>query len=116
MTTTKQRRRKHRAVIYCRISLDGSGLEAGVDRQRKDCEAFCKAKGIEVVEVLEDNDVSASRYTRRRRPEWEKAMTMLAEGTIDTIVGWHEDRLYRRPAELEGSSGAAGPGRGVPAR
>lgn len=100
MATTRHRR-KRRAAIYCRISLDGSGLEAGVDRQELDCTAFCKAQDIDVVEVLIDNDVGASRYSRKRRPGWERAMTLLEEGTIDTIVGWHEDRLYRRPAELE---------------
>lgn len=93
---------KHRAAIYCRISEDGSGLEAGVDRQRKDCLAFVQAKGIELVgEPIVDNDVSASRFSRRARPGWQEVMALLADGAIDTIVGWHADRLYRRPVELE---------------
>ncbi|MDQ3782102.1 MAG: recombinase family protein, partial [Actinomycetota bacterium] len=40
--------------VYTRISSDPSGERAGVDRQRADCEAHCKARGWEVVEVFCD--------------------------------------------------------------
>ena len=48
-----------RAAIYTRISSDSSGLRAGVERQRADCEALCGARGWEVGGVHEDNDCSA---------------------------------------------------------
>ncbi|MFP5317020.1 MAG: recombinase family protein, partial [Acidimicrobiia bacterium] len=48
-----------KAGVYTRISSDPSGERAGVDRQRADCEAHCKARGWEVVEVFCDNDASA---------------------------------------------------------
>lgn len=49
-----------RAAVYVRISLDRSGKRAGVERQRADCENLCIRRGWTVVEVFEDNSVSAT--------------------------------------------------------
>ena len=57
---------KTRAALYTRISSDPSGQRAGVERQRRDCEAHCAARGWTVVEVFEDNDASASSGKPRR--------------------------------------------------
>ncbi len=43
-----------KAGVYTRISSDPSGQRAGVERQRRDCEAHCLARGWEVVEVFCD--------------------------------------------------------------
>ena len=55
MPATKTRR----AALYLRISSDPDGERAGVERQRADCEALARRNGWEIVEVFEDNDVSA---------------------------------------------------------
>ncbi|MDQ3641713.1 MAG: recombinase family protein [Actinomycetota bacterium] len=88
-----------KAGVYTRISSDPSGERAGVDRQRADCEAHCKARGWEVVEVFCDNDASA--YGRKPRRAYERMLAAVESGNIDAIVTWHNDRLHRSPKELE---------------
>lgn len=87
------------AVIYCRISDDPTGRAAGVDRQREECVALAEAKGVDVIETLIDNDLSAT--TGKRRPGFDRVLEMVRDGSIDTIVVWHTDRLYRLPRDLE---------------
>jgi site-specific DNA recombinase len=82
-----------RAVVYLRISLDRTGDEAGVRRQREDCERRARERGWTVVEVLSDNDVSAS--GKRRRPGFERLLTAIAEGSADIVIAWALDRLQR---------------------
>jgi site-specific DNA recombinase len=89
------------AVVYCRISQDATGEAAGVERQRKDCERFCKRRGWKVAEVLVDNDISASSYSRKARPAYKRALQLVEAGEVAAIVSWHIDRLYRRPRDLE---------------
>ncbi|HRB05178.1 MAG TPA: hypothetical protein PLP26_17515, partial [Ilumatobacteraceae bacterium] len=59
-----------RAVTYCRISHDPTGLEAGVDRQQVDTDRLAAERGWLVVERVVDNDRSASRYAKRGREGW----------------------------------------------
>ena len=58
-----------RAAIYLRISNDRTGEELGVTRQREDCLAVCKHKGWTPVEYC-DNDISASSFSKKPRPEY----------------------------------------------
>jgi DNA invertase Pin-like site-specific DNA recombinase len=87
-------------AIYCRISLDSTGEQAGVERQMKDCRALARARGWEVV-LFRDDDISASKYTRKRRPAYRDMLARIRAGEIGRIVCWHIDRLYRQPKELE---------------
>ena len=87
------------AVIYCRISRDTEGVGLGVDRQRVDCLDYCKRRGLTVVDVVVDNDVSA--YSGKPRRGYRKACNMLEDGTADVLVAWHPDRIHRSPRELE---------------
>lgn len=88
------------AVIYCRISLDRSGKGLGVDQQERDCRALADRLGLTVREVYVDNDVSASGYTRKRRPEYERMLRDL-EASPAAVLAMHPDRMYRQMAELE---------------
>ncbi len=88
-----------RAALYTRISSDPSGQRAGVERQRQDREAHCRARGWTVGEVFEDNDTSASSGKPRR--DYERMLAAVDSGAIDAIVTWHNDRLHRSPKELE---------------
>jgi DNA invertase Pin-like site-specific DNA recombinase len=90
-----------RAVVYRRISNDATGEAAGVGRQQHDCLRFCTDRGWDVVADLEDNDISASRYSRKKRPGYLRALALIEGGDADVLVSWHLDRLWRRPAELE---------------
>lgn len=86
-------------AIYARISADTQGLGLGIARQREDCEQLAASLGWPVAEVYADNDVSA--YSGKRRPEYERMMSDLAEGRIDGVIVYHTDRLARRPIEVE---------------
>lgn len=88
-----------RAVIYCRISQDRSGEGDGIARQQEDCEQLATREGLRVIEVVNDNDVSA--FGRKTRPGWEKVVSLVRENKVDAIVCWHVDRLYRHPRDLE---------------
>lgn len=87
------------AVIYCRISKDERADRLGVDRQAKLCHTLADDEGLDVVAVLVDNDMSASKG--RRRPAFEQMVEMLKAGQADAVVTYHVDRLYRRGADLE---------------
>lgn len=93
-----------RAGVYCRISKDrkdasGEFTMLGVDRQEEDCRDLCRSLGWEVSEVFVDNDVSAT--SGKARPAYAALLRAVADGTIDAIVCWHPDRLYRRTVDLE---------------
>ncbi len=90
---------KVKAALYLRISQDREGEQAGVKRQEADCRKLAKTKGWEVVAVLTDNDISASKG--RRRPAYEALLEGIEGGRFEAVVVWHADRLHRRPVELE---------------
>ncbi|WP_460819532.1 recombinase family protein [Nocardioides korecus] len=90
-----------RAAIYARISSDVDGTRAGVERQVTDCHALADSLGWTVAGEYVDNDVSASSYSRKARPEYERLMADLGDGLVDGVVVCNIDRLTRRPAELE---------------
>jgi DNA invertase Pin-like site-specific DNA recombinase len=52
-----------------------------------------------VVHVLIDNDTSAS--SGKRRKAYEELLTWVGDGKVDIVIAWHNDRLHRRPDELE---------------
>ena len=87
------------AAIYARISQDRDGLRAGVDRQVEECRALAARLGWQIGAVYADDDVSA--FSGRRRPEYERMLRGLRDGTVDGVLVWHPDRLHRRPRELE---------------
>lgn len=94
MTSTPQR-----AAIYARISHDSDGNAAGVSRQLDDCRKLAASLGWTVADEYVDNDISA--YSGRRRPEYQRLLDDLADGTVDAVLVYHLDRLTRRPIELE---------------
>lgn len=83
------------AVIYCRISHDRNGDQAGVERQRKDCWALAKELGLKVDHVYTDNDVSAT--SGKVRPQFEAMLS----APPAAIITWHQDRLLRLTSDLE---------------
>ncbi|MDR6637431.1 recombinase family protein [Paenarthrobacter nitroguajacolicus] len=88
-----------KAFVYCRISDDKTGEALGVQRQEQDCRAMAQRDGFEVAEVFVDNDISA--YSGKSRPRYSAMLTALAEGRASRVYCWAEDRLHRRPVELE---------------
>ncbi|WP_053851782.1 recombinase family protein [Streptomyces sp. NRRL B-24085] len=86
---------------YARISLDKSGEELGVERQRRD---YRQVAGVRPGWVLArdyiDNDVSAFKRNVVR-PEFERLLVDLQSGVIDGVIAYDLDRLARQPRDLE---------------
>lgn len=91
-----------KAGIYLRISqADDEEESTGIGRQRDDCLKFAADKGFDFVGEYKDDDISASAYSRKKRPEYERLLADLKAGTINTVVVWNQDRLVRQPKDLE---------------
>jgi DNA invertase Pin-like site-specific DNA recombinase len=88
-----------RAVVYARQSLDRSGEGAAVDRQVAGCQRLADVRGWQVVEVVTDNDMSAT--SRKPRPGYARVLAMIEAGAVDRVVVYAVDRLVRRLADLE---------------
>lgn len=87
-----------RAIIYVRQSLDRTGDATAVERQRLACQQLCDMRGWQVVEVLVDNDQSA---TSGKRPAFATLLTRISSRACDVVVVYHLDRLVRRLDQLE---------------
>ena len=87
------------AAIYARISSDQDGTTLGVQRQLEDCRKLAADLGWHVGDEYVDNDLSA--YSGKRRPQYERMLADLADGTRDAVLIYHVDRLTRKPIELE---------------
>jgi site-specific DNA recombinase len=79
--------------IYVRISKDDEKDELGVARQEKECRALVKQRGWKVAEVYRENNRSAFNSHRK---EWSRMLADLEAGTIQVVVAWANDRLYRQ--------------------
>ena len=95
---TKGRKPKA-AALYCRISRDTEATGLGVERQRRECEDWAESHGWVIAQTYVDNDISAS--NGQRRPAYRRLLADITEGRLDGLVCWHQDRLTRRPVELE---------------
>lgn len=94
------------AVIYTRLSLadvlpDGTLDHEAVDRQERACRKLARARGWSVVEVVTDNDRSASRYSRKSRPGWADVLGRIERGEVGVVLAQHLDRITRQPKEVE---------------
>lgn len=98
MSNPRPRTTDRRAAIYVRISKDIRN-EAGVRRQEEECRELAARLGWSVVAVHSDNDREAS--SGKKRPGYDAMLDDVRAGRIDAVIGWHSDRIYRRPDELE---------------
>lgn len=93
------------AAIYTRIYRDRAGREVGVKRQERVCREKAAELGAEVVAVFFDNDISASRKSKKPRPGYDKLLAcFLARaraGEFDVVISYSSSRLTRRPRQFE---------------
>lgn len=89
-----------RAAVYVRISEDHRD-GAGVARQEKECRELADRLGWTVIEVFEDNDISASSFTRKQRTAYQNMVEAITTGHINAVISWHSDRMFRRVDEHE---------------
>lgn len=82
-----------RVVGYVRLSR-AKDESTSVSRQRDLIAALCAARGWELVEIVEDLDVSATKR-RLNRPGLDRVRHLAATGQCDAVVFWRLDRLAR---------------------
>jgi site-specific DNA recombinase len=72
-----------------------------IRRQWKDCSEHAARHNWPTITIT-DNDVSASRYSRRKvRIGYRDMLAAMEAGRTRRMVAWSLDRLYRQPKELE---------------
>ena len=89
-----------RCAFYLRVSLDQTGEQLAVQRQRRDCQHIAEQRGWKVIGEFTDNSISAS-DKRRGRPGYDALVAAFAAGEFDALVCWDLDRLTRQPRQLE---------------
>lgn len=89
-----------RCAIYLRQSLDATGEQLAVQRQRADCRRIAEQRGWTVVDEYVDNSISAS-DKHKKRPAYDRLVEAYTAGAFDAIVCWDLDRLTRQPRQLE---------------
>ena len=82
-----------RVVGYVRLSRADDD-STSVPRQRQIITAAASARGWDLVEVVEDVDVSASKR-RLDRPGLDRVRALVRDGAADTVLVWRLDRLAR---------------------
>lgn len=85
------------AVIYVRVSNDQNSGRSVQDQERE-CRTECERKGWPVRAVFSDNDIGASRFSAKQRPQWAELKASLRPG--DIVVMWEASRSTRDLAEF----------------
>ncbi|MGL5827782.1 MAG: recombinase family protein [Nocardioides sp.] len=88
------------AAIYLRVSIDATGEELAVRRQREDALKIIQARGWVLSGEYVDNSISAS-DSRRQRPGYDALCRAYEDGRFDALITWDLDRLTRQPRQLE---------------
>lgn len=88
------------AAVYLRVSLDSTGEELAVKRQRKECLEIIDKRGWTVAGEYVDNSISAS-DERKQRPAYDALCRDYDAGKFDAVICWDLDRLTRQPRQLE---------------
>jgi site-specific DNA recombinase len=89
-----------RAAAYARLSKNRKGLSDSVAIQERECRDYAQEQGWTVVAVYPDDDVRASRFTTKPRPQYEALLAAIERGEIEAVLCTEMPRLYRRLEEL----------------
>src|SRR3954451_13893386 len=90
-----------KVAIYCRLSKDRAGLSENTGIQLRECLEYAADEGWDVVAQFEENDISASKFSRKPRPLYEALVQMVATNQVDIILSTEGERLLRQPKELD---------------
>ncbi|QIN94449.1 serine integrase [Arthrobacter phage Lego] len=83
-----------RIIGYVRLSRASREESTSVVRQREIIEKTCAARDFELVDIVEDVDVSATK-TRLERPGLTEARERIKAGEADAVMVWRLDRIAR---------------------
>jgi site-specific DNA recombinase len=89
-----------RAAIYCRLSQDRSGKSENTTIQEAECQAYAEDEGWEVVGVYVDDDISASKFSTKPRPDYDRLLADVAANKVNVILVTEKSRLHRRVEEM----------------
>ncbi|MEU5607975.1 recombinase family protein [Streptomyces sparsogenes] len=84
-----------RAIIYARVSSDPRQQLRSVSQQIDECKTECQRRGWTIVEIIPENDRSASRYAVKDRPKYRRLIEKLCSGDVDVLVTWESSRAQR---------------------
>lgn len=85
-----------RVGLYCRVSNDPSGRGTSVADQEKEGRRWCATNGHIISWVVVDNDLSASRHSKRDRPGYAQVQQNLAGAApVDILWAWESSRFQR---------------------
>lgn len=84
---------RQRAAVYTRVSTAGQADDdkVSLSEQLADCEAYCAAKGYEV--VVRYSDVKSGATSKR--PDFQRLLQDAEAGAFDVVVCWKVDRISR---------------------
>src|SRR5579862_4253664 len=94
-----------RVAIYARLSRDPSGLSPNTAIQVAEClaearrYALNRRQRVKVVVIFEENDVSASEYSKKERLDFQRLIELIQQNKVDAIFVTEVERLVRQPAE-----------------
>ncbi len=91
---------KLRAILYDRISEDPDGERENLEIRLAESREYAADQGWVVVAEFSDNDLSASRYSRKPRPGYQEMFRAVEASAGDVIVTTEVERLYRQIEEL----------------
>ncbi|HEU5029043.1 MAG TPA: recombinase family protein [Spirillospora sp.] len=87
-----------RVGIYARASDDAEDTETSVDAQNGRGKKWADSVGAEVVARYCDNDLSASRYATKERPDFNRLIKDVEAGHLDIVWFWTLSRAQRKMA------------------
>ncbi|MCM2417656.1 recombinase family protein [Streptomyces sp. RKAG293] len=87
-------------AIYARLSEDRSGESENVRIQIAECQDYATANGWPLVGTYDDNDIGASKYSKKPRPRYDALLSAIQLGRVHIILITEMPRLYRRLEEL----------------
>lgn len=86
---------KEKAIGYCRVSTrEQSETGVSLDAQENKIKAFAEYKGLELIEIIREEGVSAS-IPLKEREGGQKLLQMIKEKKAESIVSAKLDRLFR---------------------
>jgi site-specific DNA recombinase len=88
------------AGIYARLSKNRRGLSDNVEIQITEGQGYADEKSWPVVGVYSDDDISASKFSTKPRPDYERLITDIEAGLVEVVICTEIPRLYRRIEEL----------------
>ena len=86
-----------RAGMYERVStgIRDTELSRSVDQQNREGEVAAREREWRIADRYPDPGLSASRYARRARPEWERLRADVRADRLDIVVMWESSRGSR---------------------